>query len=457
MAWKLTDHVAFKDSTYGGMLIDIRANTHKWMNKTAADVVALCDGTKSSREIVRACLNRWDTDDEQQVAFDVVELLTQLQTLGYVEEAPDYLPVLNNRQGIAMESAQIHLSKRCNLRCIHCYNFSGPEMQDELTYEELTGFMDQLKAMGAFEVTISGGEPFYHPRIWDLLAYARKYFSVTVLTNGLLIDDEACHRIKELGIKEVYVSIDGASPETNDAIRGHGTFRRAVEAVRRMVAHQLPVFINVVITKQNVHELDAMVELAKSLGLPRIAMQEAVDQGRAGEYDVVLSGDDVVEFKKWFFHKRLAETEILVGELDKYAIPPALGDSARETRDLCPAIRGSLALLPNGDTVPCTLMERPELVTGNIRNQTLFEIWNDSPLHHMLRALSKNDCDVCNECKIKHLCGGGCRALSYFQNGKFTGPPATDECMWRQKLFNHAAEEAGTTIDGLVKLLGLEE
>lgn len=457
MAWRLASHVAFRETSYGGLLIDIKANTRRWLNKTAANVVGLCDGSRSSREIVRTCMRLWETDEEQQVALDVSELLDQLQALGYIEETPDELPVINSRRGVPLESAHIHLSKRCNLRCIHCYNSSGPEMQDELTFEELTDFMDQLKAMGAFEVTISGGEPFYHPRIWDLLAYARRHFSVTVLTNGLLIDDEACERLRELGIKEIYVSLDGASPQTNDAIRGNGTFRRATAAVRRMVAHGLPVYLNVVVTRQNKHELDAMVELAKQLGVGRIAMQEAIDQGRAADSDVLLGPEEVAEFKKWLFKRRLTETEILVGELDEYAAPAALSQNGREYPDLCPAIRGSLALLPNGDTVPCTLMERPELVTGNIRKQSLFDIWNHSPLHQMLRALSKNDCEVCSQCKIRHLCGGGCRALAYFQNGRFTGPPASEECLWRRQLFAHAAEEAGTDIDGLVKLLGLEE
>jgi radical SAM protein with 4Fe4S-binding SPASM domain len=482
MAWKLAEHVAFRTRYFGGFLVDIRDNSTRYLNETAAEVVRLCDGTRGTPEIARTIAEKWGAAPEQ-AQRDVETLVQQMRSAEVLELVPtEALPVVAEtgsggrastaalrvlRPGESTEAqsaprlvdAQVHLTKACSLRCAHCYNSSGEALADELTTSEILSFFDQLKELGAYRITVTGGEPLFHPDIWQLLAHARELFTVVLLTNGIHLSEQNCERLRDLKMAEIYVSLDGATPETNDPLRGRNTFKHIVAGIRRGVAHDLPLSLNMAITRHNHHELDALVDLAKELGVHKVTMTPVVDLGRAGgRDDLFLTNEEIADFKLWAVKRSQAEPGMTIGELDPGGVPPPkILESSRAQRkaDLCGAIRGSITLLPNGDLVPCTLMETPDLVTGNIRQQSLRDIWAHSPLHKSLRALTKDACEVCRDCTIKEMCGGACRALTFIENGSFTGPPASDECKWRRDVFARLADEVGTDTAGLAKMLGL--
>jgi MoaA/NifB/PqqE/SkfB family radical SAM enzyme len=106
-------------------------------------------------------------------------------------------------------------------------------------------YMREAEQLGVREVYFTDGEPFLHPELFDLLADALAIAPTTVLTNGTLIDDAVADRLAALAASspyslEIRVSLDGVTAEENDAIRGHGSFARAVAAIRRLSARALP-------------------------------------------------------------------------------------------------------------------------------------------------------------------------------------------------------------------------
>ncbi len=132
----------------------------------------------------------------------------------------------------------------CNLRCTHCFISCAPDNHtfEFLTLAEVLGWLERSEAWGVKEYYFTGGEPFMHPDLPRMLGAALERGPASVLTNGTLLPDRALEPIARAARASIYsleirVSIDGPSPETNDPIRGAGTFERALEGVRTLLAH----------------------------------------------------------------------------------------------------------------------------------------------------------------------------------------------------------------------------
>src|SRR5262245_24776343 len=108
--------------------------------------------------------------------------------------------------------------------------------------------VDEAARLGAREVYFTGGEPFLHPRLLELLAYALERLPTTVLTNGTLVTDRVADRLAELAAGaryslEVRVSLDDPDREANDRVRGRGAFERALGAIVRLHGRGLPAIL----------------------------------------------------------------------------------------------------------------------------------------------------------------------------------------------------------------------
>ncbi len=134
----------------------------------------------------------------------------------------------------------------CNLRCAHCFIACAPDNHDYwfLDLETVGGYLEDSKAWGVKEYYFTGGEPFMNKDLMPMLEGALRLGPASVLTNGTLLPERTVRRLAELDAATLYsleirVSIDGPSSETNDPIRGDGTFVRAMEGIARLVEHGL--------------------------------------------------------------------------------------------------------------------------------------------------------------------------------------------------------------------------
>ena len=131
----------------------------------------------------------------------------------------------------------------CNLACTHCFVSCSPSNHTHamMSLEQVLPYLEQAAALGVKEFYLTGGEPFLNPQIEPIIAAALARGPVTVLTNGMLLDGARCARLAELARRSAYsldlrVSLDGLDEERNDAVRGAGSFRRALEGIRRLAA-----------------------------------------------------------------------------------------------------------------------------------------------------------------------------------------------------------------------------
>ncbi|PIR18930.1 MAG: hypothetical protein COV48_04810, partial [Elusimicrobia bacterium CG11_big_fil_rev_8_21_14_0_20_64_6] len=125
-------------------------------------------------------------------------------------------------------------TNECNLACMHCIEESGPgkAFKDELSKEQVFEVLRQLMDAEVPYMSFSGGEPMVHPHFFEMAEYVTKRGTqLKIETNGHLITQDDAKRMKDLGVKAVQVSMDGATPETFNKLRVHGNFDKMIEGV----------------------------------------------------------------------------------------------------------------------------------------------------------------------------------------------------------------------------------
>src|SRR5580698_6237558 len=129
------------------------------------------------------------------------------------------------------------LTYACNLSCVHCLSSSGRRDPRELTTAEAMAVIDELEQMQVFYVNIGGGEPTVRPDFWDLVDYATAHHvGVKFSTNGVKITPEIARRLAASDYVDVQISLDGATAEVNDAVRGPGSYATALRALENLAA-----------------------------------------------------------------------------------------------------------------------------------------------------------------------------------------------------------------------------
>src|ERR1700683_5422006 len=127
------------------------------------------------------------------------------------------------------------LTYACNLSCVHCLSSSGRRDPRELSTRECMDVIDTLERMQVFYVNIGGGEPTVRPDFWELVDYATAHHvGVKFSTNGLKITPEVARRLPGSDYIDVQISLDGATAEVNDAVRGTGSFEMATRAMQNL-------------------------------------------------------------------------------------------------------------------------------------------------------------------------------------------------------------------------------
>src|SRR4029077_17255152 len=168
------------------------------------------------------------------------------------------------------------LTYACNLACVHCLSSSGKRDPRELTTRQCKDIIDELERMQVFYVNIGGGEPTVRPDFWELVDYATAHHvGVKFSTNGVRITPEVAKRLAASDYAHGQISVDGATAEGNDAVRGPGSFAMAIRALENLAdAGFKDAKISVVGTRQNVHQLDEFATLAArdgaTLRIPRL-------------------------------------------------------------------------------------------------------------------------------------------------------------------------------------------
>jgi [mycofactocin precursor peptide]-tyrosine decarboxylase / 3-amino-5-[(4-hydroxyphenyl)methyl]-4,4-dimethylpyrrolidin-2-one synthase len=306
----------------------------------------------------------------------------------------------------------------CNLACIHCLSSSGRRDPRELSTAEAKSVIDELEAMQVFYVNIGGGEPTVRKDFWELVDYATSHHvGVKFSTNGSRITDERARWLAASDYVDVQISLDGATREVNDVIRGSGSYDMAVTAMSRLKVAGMQNFkMSVVVTRQNVGQLDAFKEIADRYGA-QLRITRLRPSGRGADVWDELHPTARQQRDLYHWLARHGE-QVLTGDSFFHLAP--LGRPLPGL-NLCGAGRVVCLIDPVGDVYACPFAIHDEFLAGNVRHPGGFTgVWQGSELFADLRS-PKTD-GACARCQFFDTCGGGCMAAKFFTGLPLEGP-----------------------------------
>lgn len=310
------------------------------------------------------------------------------------------------------------LTYACNLECAHCLSSSGRRDPRELTTAQCEAVIDELQQMKVFYVNIGGGEPTIRPDFWHLLEYAVSHnVGVKFSTNGSRITPERARLLAEMDYVDVQVSLDGATPEVNDYVRGPGSFDMAIRALSNLQAAGFKdTKISVVCTRQNIGQLDAFQALASQYGAT-LRLTRLRPSGRGA--DVWDELHPTPAQQKELYDWLLAHGEqVLTG--DSFFHLSAFGESLPGL-NLCGAGRVVCLIDPVGDVYACPFAIHSRFEAGNVLGPGGFAaVWRDSVLFNELREPQHGG--ACSSCSHFDSCRGGCMAAKFFTGLPLDGP-----------------------------------
>jgi len=336
-----------------------------------------------------------------------------------------------------------NITRRCNLRCIHCYSDSDArEYPGELAWDQCRAVLDDLALFGVPGVLLSGGEPLIHPRFFDLAAYARsKGLRLTLSTNGTLIDRAAAQRLQQLGFAYVGISLDGIGA-THDHFRGRqGAFDKTVQAFRHCKSAGQKVGLRLTLSAHNIADLDRILDLIETEDIDRVCFYHLVYSGRGRSVVDVThqqtrgAVDRILErTKRWASSGRPREVLTVDQPADgAYLYLRLLEENPARAEEVLDLLRwngggahGSGTGIGNIDTQGNVHPDQfwQSLTLGNVKQRPFSEIWRD-PSHETLAALRQRTGRLegrCAGCRFLDVCGGGFRVRAVQVHGRLWAP-----------------------------------
>jgi radical SAM protein with 4Fe4S-binding SPASM domain len=308
----------------------------------------------------------------------------------------------------------IELTKKCNLRCEHCYvpDCSVSEEKantSSMTFDDIRDLISQIDELGVMELQLTGGEPFILPYILDIIKKAQsRLIPCSVFTNGTLMTEKIFRYISENNHGLIfYISLDGYQ-ETHDAFRKYrGAFQKTVATIKRLLQIGCDVRINTSIGRHNIAEMRQFIEFVKNeFGvLHRLVTVEPI--GRVN-VEMTVSAEE--------FASLLQESGNTFEFLDSH-------DSIADWKTPACGIGSSMLFIDTyGNVSLCPMLtqrENPEFLAGNTTGSPLKNIWENSPVFKKIRGCQ---CREVEQCNFRELCKGGCRSRAYLDTGDVNSP-----------------------------------
>lgn len=308
----------------------------------------------------------------------------------------------------------IELTSRCNQSCPFCYQEkTDPSL--ELTTEDWKRVLRELAELGGFSISLSGGEALLRDDLREIVREARRlHFQVRLTSNGQNFDENTAKWMAEEGVVLVQFSLHGPDAATHDRIVDKvGAFENVKRAALAAKAAGIHVKLACVVTSQNYHLVPAV-------------------QRTADEWDIFVSFDDQLITPRRYQNARasLAAQESQLKEF--FSRTPAICSEFCEYQHrafnseagLCTGGKITCHINERGDVFPCSLWKQK---LGNVREQSLVDIWRDSVVAARLRAIKWEQMQTCKQCENWEFCAP-CAGLNFDQTGDiFT--PAPSVCL----------------------------
>lgn len=319
-----------------------------------------------------------------------------------------------------------NLTKRCNLRCSHCY-LDAVDLEGATDIDTISALriVDEIASINpSAMVILTGGEPLLRPDLPVITSYASsKGLSVVIGTNGTLLTPPAIDGLIKAGVAGVGISLDSATPSIHDRFRGvDGAWLSTMKGIDALKESGLPFQLHLTVTRENKDSLNDVIGLAKEKGATAVNIFFLVCTGRGqqmtdlspSEYEGVL--EEIARADEApggvMVRARCAPHIVRIA----HRIDPD-GSMARGATSGCIAATGYMRITPEGIVTPCPYIP-PSAQAPAIGQKSLLEIWEEDPLFLLMRGRTLEG--RCGVCEFKETCGG-CRARAFASGNTLSG------------------------------------
>jgi len=336
------------------------------------------------------------------------------------------------------------LTHRCSFQCPYCSNPLEMEKKDkELDTKTWCRVIDEAVEMGMHQIHFSGGEPTLRDDLEQLVEHATQagLYCNLITASSPRLDEARLRRLGELGLEHVQLSFDDVEAENANRIGGaKGGHERKLLTAAWVKACGLPLTVNAVMHRQNIHHIKEMIDMAVELGAARLEVAQVQYYGwalknRAAFIPTPAQLDKTTKIVE-------EARERLKGKLViDYVIP----DYYAKRPKVCMGGWGRrfVNISPSGLALPCHAAETiPDLTFDSVKDHSLAWIWENSPAFQKFRGTDWMP-DPCHSCDRKEIDWGGCRCQAYALTGDAANTdPACELSPFHEKIFGMAEKEA---------------
>ncbi len=333
----------------------------------------------------------------------------------------------------------IAITGKCNLACQYCFYADEMVARTNLSTERWLAFFEELGQMGVMTVTLTGGEIFTRPDLFELIdGIISNHMRYSLLSNGTLITEETLKQF-EMGkrrqrLDSIQVSVDGSSAEVHDLSRPK-SFGRALRGLKLLKEAGYPVTVRVTVNRHNVDDLENVARLLlEEVGLPSFSTNEAYACGATDrtEEGVILTPAQreqamqvLTRLSEQYNNRIIAQAGPLVLARELKTIDEMLAEGktslpGRGRLTSCGGVFTNLAVNHDGTIVPCHVLST--VVLGQVGRDSLQDLWLNHP--DMLRLRQRREIpleslETCRGCAYQGFCAGGCPGGALYANGDY--------------------------------------
>jgi radical SAM protein with 4Fe4S-binding SPASM domain len=381
----------FQDVRNGKVLL-LDPEQPNWVviSEPLSEIILSCNGTKSVQNIVNEVSKKYNKDYSEKI----ISCFQKLYKLNFFIDAN----VKISEQSKTLDCLYFNLTKKCNLKCVYCYANAGSINLNESTLNFWKNLVDQFSEYNPNgKVVLTGGEPTLVNYFWDIVEYIKsKKLKITLITNGTIIKSSDILKCKDC-FDEIEISIDSLTEKINKLTRDENSSIKTINFINALIQNGIKPTIMIVVTKSNKDYLNEFVKEYKESA--NLRFQPLYKMGRGKNLDnISITGD---EYYNIFESQNIRSM--------KHDIV-----YKRNTKHFwCGMGKNVLSIESNGIVYPCQLMHNDSFQLGDLKKESLYEIWNNSPYKN-------NNIDMiegCKECEVKYICSAPCRARAFYTSG----------------------------------------
>lgn len=314
---------------------------------------------------------------------------------------------------------ELLLTHNCNLKCKHCFQSSEShsDQRKHLPVSEWKRIFKELESANVYNVIISGGEPMVYPYFEELLRFAADLrMSFSILTNGMLISNQNLDIFKKKNVS-VTISLDGATAELHEYLRGKNTYNRLMRNIDLLVENDVKLNIAHVVNSHNKEHLEDLVYFLIDKGVKYLSINLVEPEGRASSNSYLLLSPE----EEQQMHERIILLQSKYAGKIKIDFPnlsyrEKIDGYSKEEKVFCAAGTKRIAISSDGCVYPCVYaFNLPFLKMGDLKNEALQNIWEKETEWRLMRGgIAISQIDTCRSCKLQKACSmRNCRIKSY--------------------------------------------